>query len=125
MSFDGALDEAYLIGMKPAIEVDCRLKCVCLRDGAPKPTGITDRILSEIRLAQFVVADFTGQNQGVYFEAGYAKGLGREIIWTCRADEIGKLHFDTKHLGHVLWKTPEDLRERLADSIRANIINPA
>jgi hypothetical protein len=24
-----------------------------------------------------------------------------------------------------LWKTPEDLRERLADSIRANIINPA
>ena len=90
----------------------------------PNPTGITDRILSEIRLAGFVVAGFTGQNQGVYFEAGFARGLGRDVIWTCHADEVNKLHFDTKHLGHVLWRDPPDLRRKLADSIRANIIRP-
>jgi hypothetical protein len=125
ISFDEELNEAYLVGLKPAIEIDCRFKCVCLRDGVPKPSGITDRILSEIRLAQFVVADFTGQKQSVYFEAGFAKGLGRKVIWTCREDERDKLHFDTKHLGHVFWRTPDDLRVKLAESIRANIIEPA
>jgi nucleoside 2-deoxyribosyltransferase len=84
--------------------------------------GITDRILSEIRLAQFVVADFTGQRGGVYFEAGFARGLGREVIWMCREDELKLVHFDVKHLGHVVWATPADLRTKLAESIRANII---
>lgn len=123
MSFSKELDDAYSVGIKPAIE-SCAMKCVCLRDGPARPDGITDRILSEIRLAQFTVADFTEQNLGVYFEAGFAKGLGRDVIWTCRADEVGKLHFDTRHLGHILWKTPEDLRAKLADSIRANILQP-
>ncbi len=72
--------------------------------------GITDRIMSEIRLAQFVVADFTGQRGGVYFEAGFARGLGREVVWACREDELEKgVHFDIKHFGHVVWKTPTDL----------------
>lgn len=124
MSFDASHDLAYSQGIKPAIETDCRLQCICLRDDVPKPVGITDRILSEIRLAGFVVADFTGQNQGVYFEAGFARGLGRDVIWTCRENEVEKLHFDTKHLGHVLWRDTEDLRRKLADSIRANIIRP-
>jgi nucleoside 2-deoxyribosyltransferase len=84
--------------------------------------GITDRILSEIRLAQFVVADFTGQRRGVYFEAGFARGLGRDVIWTCRRSALSKVHFDTKHLGHVVWDTAEDLRTKLTESIRANII---
>ena len=85
--------------------------------------GISDRILAEIRLAEFVVADFTGQRQSVYFEAGFARGLGREVIWCCRKDQVDDLHFDTKHLGHVVWETQEDLRQKLADSIRANIIS--
>lgn len=124
MSFADSLEHAYSQGIKPAIQVDCGFQCVCLRDEVPKPSGITDRILSEVRLAQFVVADFTGQNHGVYFEAGFARGLGRDVIWTCHADEVKSLHFDTKHLGHVVWRDPADLRRRLADSIRANIVTP-
>jgi len=120
MSFDKALDDAYTLGLKLAIQ-DCGFKPICMRE-VQTNTGITDRILSEIRRAQFMVADFTGQNQGVYFEAGFARGLGREVIWTCRTDELAQLHFDTKQLGHVLWDTPENLRMRLTDSIRANII---
>lgn len=124
MSFDESLSDAYSLGIKPAIEKDCQLRCICLRDEVPQPTGITDRILSEIRLAGFVVADVTGQNHGVYFEAGFARGLGRDVIWTCHENEVGNLHFDTKHLGHVLWRDPGDLRRKLADSIRANVIRP-
>jgi|SRR5580693_2606254 hypothetical protein len=121
MSFDPSLDDAYTMGIKPAIEEDLKQKSVCMKEIATND-GITDRILSEIRLAQFVVADFTGQRGGVYFEAGFARGLGREVIWSCRKDEKDLVHFDIKHFGLVLWETPADLREKLAESIRANII---
>jgi len=120
MSFDDSLDDAYRLGIKPAI-LDCQFDPVCLKDISTN-AGITDRILSEIRLAQFVVADFTGQRGGVYFESGFARGLGREVIWSCRKDELHLVHFDIKHFGHVLWDDPPDLRRRLAESIRANII---
>ena len=120
MSFDPSLESVYHLGIKPAIG-ECGFSVVCMREIATNE-GITDRIMSEIRLAQFVVADFTGQRGGVYFEAGFARGLGREVIWACREDELERVHFDTKHFGHVVWKTPEDLRAKLAESIRANII---
>ena len=88
---------------------------------------ISDRVLAEIQRAEFVIADFTGQRQSVYFEAGFARGLGRQVIWCCRHDDVPNLHFDTKHLGHVVWKdaSASDLRVKLEESIRANIITRA
>lgn len=83
---------------------------------------IPDEIIAEIRNAQFMVADFTGQRPGVYYEAGFAMGLGRPVVWSCRKDEIGKLHFDTNHKNHIDWQTPEELRERLYKRIRATIL---
>jgi hypothetical protein len=83
---------------------------------------IPDEIMAEIRNCQFMVADFTGQRAGVYYEAGFAMGIGRTVIWCCRKDEIGKLHFDTNHKNHIDWETPEDLRERLYRRIRATIL---
>lgn len=54
---------------------------------------IDDEILASIRSSKFCVADFThgdnsGVRGGVYFEAGFALGLGRQVIWTCREDFI-------------------------------------
>jgi hypothetical protein len=120
MSFDVSLDAAYVRGIKPAI-IDCGFEPVCMKEIATNE-GITDRILSEIRLAQFVVADFTGQRGGVYFEAGFARGLGRKVIWARRTDELHLVHFDIKHFGHVVWDDPADLRTKLSQSILANII---
>ena len=120
MSFDPRLDDAYTVGIEPAIR-DCGFEPVCMKT-IQTNEGITDRILAEVRLAQFVVADFTGQRHGVYFEAGFAKGLGRQVIWSCRSDDVDNLHFDTKHLGHVVWENPSDLRLKLASSIRTNIL---
>jgi hypothetical protein len=83
---------------------------------------IPDEIIAEIRNSEFMVADFTGQRAGVYYEAGFAMGLGRKVIWCCREDEISKLHFDTSHKNHIGWKTPEELRTRLYKRIRATIL---
>ena len=57
---------------------------------------IDDEIIAQIRRSRFVLADFTGHRGGVYFEAGFAKGLGLEVIWTCREDAISDLHFDIR-----------------------------
>ena len=82
---------------------------------------IDDLIISEIRRSRFLVADFTGQRQSVYFEAGFAVGLGIPVIWTCRKDEIDKLHFDTRQYNHIDWESPAELAERLEQRIRAVI----
>jgi hypothetical protein len=82
---------------------------------------IMDKILGMIRVAPFVVADFTMHRNGVYFEAGYAKGLSIPVISCCRRDEFERAHFDTRQLNHVLWTTPEELQDRLLNRILGSI----
>lgn len=81
--------------------------------------GITDEIIAEIRHSRFVVADYTEQVNGVYFEAGFALGLGLHVIPTCRADQIGTLHFDIRHLNTLPWSKPDDLIANLSKRIVA------
>lgn len=82
---------------------------------------IDARILTEIKRSRFVVADSTGRNAGVYFEAGYAIGLPRPVIWTCRTENESDMHFDTRQYNHILWKSADDLREQLYYRIVATI----
>ncbi|MFZ2538095.1 MAG: hypothetical protein WAX04_04265 [Oscillospiraceae bacterium] len=83
---------------------------------------ITDEILADIKHSKFVVCDFTGQRGGVYFEAGYALGLGKPVIWTCKKDDFENCHFDTEHRNHIIWETDEELFSKLNNRIRATII---
>jgi len=85
---------------------------------------ICDRLIVEIRRSGLVVADVTGHRQGVYFEAGYAMGLGTPVIWTCRKDHMKKCHFDTRQYNHIMWESPEGLAEALEHRILATIGEP-
>lgn len=80
---------------------------------------ICDRIIAEIRRSAFLVADVTRHRQGVYFEAGYAMGLGIPVIWTCQKREKNRCHFDTRQYNHIFWETPEELAKALEHRIRA------
>jgi hypothetical protein len=84
---------------------------------------IDDEIVAMIRRSRFVVADFTGQRSGVYFEAGYALGQGRRVIWTCHEDELKDVHFDTRQYNFLVWKHGEyaDLAKRLQNRIEATL----
>lgn len=124
MSFDPSLEDAYENGIVAAVEKDCGFEVVRI-DRVQHNDDITDRILAGIRTAQFVVADFTKQRPGVYFEAGFAAGLGRTVIWTCHSDDFDGLHFDTRQRNHIKWTAPSDLRQKLADRIRATVTLPA
>jgi hypothetical protein len=122
MSFDPSLDEAWVKGIEPALRIDCGLDPIRV-DKTEHNEKICDKIIAEIRLSQFLVADFTLHRQGVYFEAGFALGLGRPVIWMCRKDELipDKVHFDTRQYNHIKWTTPEDLRVKLRDRVIATI----
>jgi nucleoside 2-deoxyribosyltransferase len=80
---------------------------------------INDAIIAEIKRAKFVIADFTEQKAGVYFEAGFALGLGIPVIYCCDKTNFKKSHFDINHYPHILYNSPEELSKGLVDKIRA------
>ena len=119
MSFDSSLISVYEEAIQPAIEA-----CGFLPDRVDRRefnNKICDEIIAGIRKSRLMVADFTGHRGGVYFEAGFAKGLGRPVIFTCKNTDISDAHFDTDHYNHIVWKDPEDLRQRLMARIEATI----
>lgn len=63
----------------------------------------------------------TGARGRVDYEAGFAPGLEIALIFTCRADAIDTIHFDTRRYDHIVWKNPEELRESLDNRILATI----
>ena len=123
MWLDDSMNEAFDKGIQPAIE-DAGYRAIRI-DRKPDVDKIDDEIIAEIRRSRFLVADFThgdkGARGGVYYEAGFAYGLGKPVIYTCRADMVDYLHFDTRQYAHILWETPEELREGLKNKIVARI----
>jgi nucleoside 2-deoxyribosyltransferase len=116
MWFGAEVQGVYEKGIAPAIS-DAGYRSMRI-DQKEHNNKIDDEIIAEIRRSRFVVADFTCgllsdegtetaiPRGGVYYEAGFAQGLGIPVIWTCRED-------------HITWKTPEELREKLRNRIGA------
>jgi hypothetical protein len=131
MWFDPATSAAYDAGIQPAL---AKAGYDAIRiDRKEHNNKIDDEIIAEIRKSRFVVADFTCglvgsptkpiavARGGVYYEAGFAQGLGIPVIWTVRSDQIGLVHFDTRQFNHISWSTPDELHERLFHRISAVI----
>jgi hypothetical protein len=72
---------------------------------------ITPRILDGIRHSAFVMADVTEKSLNVFYEIGFADGLGRPVIIT--AKEGTELPFDIKDNPIVFWSTLNELKQRL------------
>ncbi len=81
---------------------------------------IDDEIIAQIKSCRFLVADFTEQKAGVYFEAGLALGLGRNVFWMCRDSEKDNLHFDTRQYNHIMYDDFGKARRDLTNRIVAN-----
>lgn len=90
-------------------------------DGKQHNGKIDDEIMASIRGSRFVVADFTGNRGGVYYEAGFAHGLGLPVIFMCR--EGDELHFDIRQYNCIFWKPDglEDAQARLKNRILATL----
>ena len=123
MWFDDFVEKAYEEGIKAAIK-QAGYKSVRI-DRKDHNNKIDDEIIAEIRRSRFVVADFTegktGSRGGVYYEAGFAHGMNKPVIFTCRESAKKKVHFDTRQYNHIFWETPEELCGLLFQRISATI----
>lgn len=119
MSFEESLLPIFNDGISPAVEsAGYRPYRV---DQVPHLERIDAKIIAAIRESHFVIADVTHQRPGVYYEAGFAQGLGLPVVWSVRKDELEKIHFDTRQFNHIVWESEQDLRSQLENFIVATI----
>lgn len=125
MWFDKSMNEVWGNGFRSAIE-DAGYKPVRI-DKKEHVNKIDDEIIAEIKRSRFLVADFTqgtdGARGGVYYEAGFARGLDIPVIFTCRKDVLGKIHFDVRQYNTITWEKNKmsELRKNLKNRISAVI----
>ncbi len=122
---DHQLDAVFREHFKPAV-LQAGFDLMRL-DDEPRAGLIDDRLRIEIRTSRFMVADLSHTNAGAYWEAGFAEGLGRPVIYTCRKDVFDnpatKPHFDTNHYLTVVWDPadPALAAEQLKAVIRVTL----
>ena len=77
---DPVLDPLIRETVKPALQAKLNYDLVDMRDVAQ--AGVIDNLMrARIRDSAFVLADLTHDNSGAYWEAGYAEGLGKPVIY--------------------------------------------
>ena len=111
MSFSEDLKLAWENGINPALmNAGYRPYRV---DSEPHIDRIDTKIITEIKNSRFLVADVTQQRPGVYFEAGFALGLGLPVFWCVRKDDLKNVHFDTRQYNHIVWENEQQLASQL------------
>lgn len=123
MWFDETLTPFYREVIEPGVRA-CGYDSLLLKDKEHN-NNIDDEIIASIRSAKFVIAEMTGHRGGVYFEAGFAHGLGLPVIYMLRDDDQEDIHFDVRQQNFILWpsdpaKWPE-ARKKLENRIRATL----
>jgi len=115
MSFAAEFADVYELGIKPACEA---AGADCARvDEQIFLESILHRIYGEIERADIVIAEMTGRNPNVFYEVGYAHGLGKPVVLVTKsADDIP---FDLRHYPHVVYadsitNLKRELQKRMA-----------
>ncbi len=121
MWFDKQMDDAWENGFFKALD-ETGFKPIRV-DLEKHNEKICNRIIAEIRKSSLIVADFTGHRHNVYFEAGFAKALDINVIWTCKDTDFDTLKnmLDTRQYNHIKWSSPADLKTQLINQIEATI----
>lgn len=125
------MSNVYAKAIKPAIENENLFNSIKI-DCVEYCNDINDEMIAQIRKSKFMVADLTGYRGGVYYEAGFAEGLGLPVIYTCHKKwlegvsdkNIEKVHFDINHKNIIIWEEDklEDFKTRLINRINAVIV---
>ena len=126
MQFDDPQLDAFVRDVvKPTVKETTGCDLEDLRDVSR--AGLIDNIMvTKIRDARFIVADLTHDNRGAYWEAGFAEGLGKPVIYICNKEHFNNgrgTHFDTNHYTTVQW-SPDDVEsfcQELSATLRRSL----
>jgi nucleoside 2-deoxyribosyltransferase len=115
---DEKLDALLENVIRPGIRKTIGYEVVDMRSVAR--AGIIDNLMrAQIRDSAFVLADLTHDNLGAYWEAGFAEGIGKPVVYLCEQTKFEETntHFDTNHSTTVVWSDQDYdafLRELIA-----------
>lgn len=119
MSFDEKNNDTY-----SAIKDECRkIRLKAVRVDEVTGSGlILRKITSYIENTEFLIVDLTDEKPNVYYELGYAHGVGNEdydILLV--AKEGTKLHFDIAPLAVYFYSSTEHLRRIINEQLKKMI----
>lgn len=77
---------------------------------------ITDKIIECINKAEIVIADLTHNRPNCYYEAGYAHGIGKNVVFTAR--EKTELQFDLKDYPVIFYPNMSILKKKLLKRLK-------
>jgi hypothetical protein len=112
-------DDHQLVDVLEAIK-DAAEKCSVTAervDEVESNERITDRILESIAKAEFVIVDLTNGRPNVFFEAGFAHGLGKVPIYIARHGTL--IHFDIKDYPIIMFRNMKELKEGITNRLVA------
>ncbi|MBR5161628.1 MAG: hypothetical protein IKW80_08370, partial [Thermoguttaceae bacterium] len=121
MWFSSDVDETFA-AIKDTIERDGQLRAYRI-DKHEYNNNICDEMFAEIQRSSALIADYTGNRPNVYYEAGYAKGLGIPVIMLIHKpdfdDKAKQPHFDIAQYNFIVYDGLDDLKQRLRQRLRA------
>jgi hypothetical protein len=117
------IDE-QMVGVYSAIKEECsKLGLNAIRVDENTGSGFIIKEITElIEKAEFIIFDLTLERPNVYYELGYAHGVGNEsndILLI--ANKNTTIHFDIKPLRVQLYETIEDLRSKVFTNLKKMI----
>lgn len=124
LQFHDAELDGLLAFARISVRAETGYDLINMRD--VEQAGIIDNIMRvQIQGAAFVLADLTHRNPGAYWEAGYAEGLGKPVVYMCRKDvfEEKGTHFDTNHCTTIPWSSDDSgaFCKRLIATLRRSL----
>ena len=111
------LDRVWLPALREAV-ADTGYELARVDDN-PEPGLIDTKMRNEIRAARFLLVELTHGNNGAYWEAGFAEGLDKPVIYLRNEDDQKKAHFDVEHSFRIEWKA--DSMEAALRKLKATI----
>ena len=117
MAFDQEMDEVHqAIIQAPRLSSNPYIHIQRI-DSVPGDYDIYEEIISCINKSDFLIADLTLGRPNVYFELGYARGIGREVLTLAR--EGTNLHFDIRGRKASFYKGPIGAQKAVIEHIES------
>ena len=125
--YEDCIDNQVFIGMsfsdsmkdiQKVLEISCKDNSLIPKvvNNGVGSHNIIDEIKKLIEDSEFLIIDLTLENPNVYYELGYADGVGNEgkdILLLAQEDTI--LKFDIQHRRVNFYKDAFDLQEKLKE----------